>query len=267
MMSKFIALCAVVSAVVQSIDVDCNTASCPDTCTCSLSQCKAKVDDCLGDAECAKQHDCAFQCACGDESCLLNCVGQTSSPFAVPLMECVQNECLTTMLSASATSVDCDAATCKETCQCATDKCASSVEACLADAECSTAQTCALACPCGDEECLLGCVSETNSPLATPVAECITSKCPVSQTLLGSPNLSCHGSACEDSCKCAKSKCLGKGMACLLDPKCSEFQACSFKCACGDAECAIKCAEELSSPKAMPLAKCITERCHQQANI
>jgi len=267
MMSKILAVGATVLLAVQAIDVDCDASSCPDTCKCSLSECKALAENCMGDSECAKQHDCAFQCECGDEACLLNCAGLSSSPFATPLMECVQNKCLTNLRSANVVDVDCDAATCKETCQCATDKCASSVDACMGDTECSKAHDCAMACPCGDEECLLGCVHTTASPLAQPVAECISSKCVSAQTLLGAPNLSCHGSACEDSCKCAKSKCLGKGMACLMDPHCAGFQDCSFKCACGDAECAIKCAEQQSSTKAMPLAECITERCHQERNI
>jgi len=266
-MSKLLAVGATVLLAAQAIDVDCSTASCPDICSCSLSECKALADDCMGDEDCAKQHDCAFKCPCGDENCLLTCAGQSASPFATPLMECVQSKCFTTFLSASAPSVDCDAANCKETCQCATDKCATSVDACLADSECSAAQDCALACPCGNEECLLGCVKQTTSPLAKPVAECISTNCITAQTLLGAPNLSCHGSACEDSCKCAKSKCLGKGMACLLDPNCVGFQDCSFKCACGDAECAMTCAQQQSSPKAMPLAQCITERCHQERNI
>jgi len=354
-MSKLFVVGATVLLAVQAIDVDCDASSCPDTCKCSMSECKALAEDCMGDPECAKQHDCAFQCECGDEACLLNCAGMSSSPFATPLMECVQNKCLTNLRSTNVLGVDCeaatcketcecatnqcassvdacmadgecskahdcamacpcgseecllgcvqqttsnlaqpvaecisskcisaqtflrstnvlgvdcDAATCKETCECATDKCASSVETCMADGECSKAHDCAMACPCGSEECLLGCVQQTTSDLAQPVAECISSKCISAQTLLGAPNLSCHGSACEDSCKCAKSKCLGKGMTCLLDPHCAGFQDCSFQCACGDAECAMKCAEQQhASAKAVPLAQCITDRCHQERNI
>jgi len=268
MMSKLIVFSATALLAVHAFDIDCGAATCSDTCTCSLSECKAEIDDCMGDEQCARQQDCAFKCACGDHNCALKCVGKTFSPSATTLLECVHSKCSSDMLSASAPTVDCGAAACKDVCTCSMDKCGSKVDACLADADCSQAQTCALGCACGDEACLLACMKKTNSPLGTDVAECITSQCPVvAQTLLGAPNLSCHGSACEDSCHCAKSKCLGKGMACLLDPNCSGFQDCSFKCACGDAECAIKCAEEQSSPKAMPLAECITERCHQERNI
>jgi len=248
-------------------DIDCDAASCPESCACSLSECKAAVDDCMGDAECAKQQDCAFKCPCGDESCLSECVGQTASPFAMPLLECVQNNCATSLRAAKSQSVDCDAAACKEACQCSVDKCEGSVAACLADTECSKVQDCALGCPCGDEQCLLACAQQTNSDLGTSVAECIVSNCHVESMLLGAPNLSCQGSACEDSCHCAKRRCMGVGMACLLDRECSDFQSCSFNCACGDAQCAIKCAEERSSSKAMPLAECITQRCHTEANI
>lgn len=265
MMSKFIAFGAAALLAVQAIDIDCSAANCPETCSCSLSNCQAEVDACMGDADCAKEQDCAFQCPCGDKECALKCVGDTASPFAAPLFECVHSKCSTDLLSASAPAVDCGQAACQDVCTCSMDKCSSKVEACLAEADCSGAQTCALGCACGDEACLLACMQKTNSPLGTEVAECITSECPM--VLLGAPNLSCQGSACEDSCQCAKSKCLGKGMACLLDPNCVGFQSCSFNCACGDAECATKCAEEQSSAKAMPLAQCIVDRCHQERNI
>jgi len=249
-------------------DIDCDTASCPETCACSLSQCKAAVNDCLNDAECAKQHDCAFKCGCGDEECLLQCVESSESPFAASLLECVKGNCKTDFRNANIGSVDCEAASCKEACQCSMDKCASSVNACLADADCAKVQDCAMGCSCGDDECLLACAKETTSPLGISVAECIASNCHVAaRALLGAPNLSCKGSACEASCHCAKSRCLGVGMACLLDPQCSEFQSCSFNCACGDADCAIQCANERSSAKAMPLAKCITQRCHSEEHI
>jgi len=262
MTSKFAVIGAAMLLAVQAIDIDCGASSCPDTCTCSVSECKAAVDNCMGDPACASHQDCAFQCPCGDENCLLNCVGETSSAFAPPLMECVQSKCLSNMLAASRDAVDCSAAACQEKCECAMGNCASSVDACLADTDCASSQTCALECACGDEACLLACMEKTNSPLAMTVAECITSKCPVAETLLGAPNLSCHGSACEDVCHCAKSKCLGKGMACLFDPNCAGFQGCSFECACGDRECALGCAQAQSSPKAMILAECIEEKCH-----
>ena len=98
-----------------------NTRNCPETCTGALSERKAMVDDSMGGEDCAKQHDCALKCP----------FGQSASPLATPLMECVQSKGSTSSLSASAPSVDGDAATCKETHQCATDKCASSVDACL----------------------------------------------------------------------------------------------------------------------------------------
>ena len=105
-----------------------------ETCPCSSSERMALVDDCRGDADGAKQHDCAFKCPCGDECGLLAGAGQSASPPATPLMECNQSKCSTSSLAASEPSVDCDAATCKETGQCATDTSASSVDEYLADA-------------------------------------------------------------------------------------------------------------------------------------
>jgi len=248
-------------------DADCSTATCSETCECSLKECPDQISDCLGDAECAKVQGCAFACPCGDEACALECAKMSSSAFALPAFECVQQKCVRDFRDISVRSVDCDAAACKEACECSVDKCAASVDACLADAECSKVQDCAFGCACGDDECLLSCAKQTSSPLGVSVAECIASNCHVGSTLLGAPNLSCHGSACEASCKCAHTRCMGVGMTCLLDPHCSGFQSCSFNCACGDSECAIKCAEEQNSHKAMPLAECITQRCHQELNI
>ena len=43
---------------------DGDAARCPETCACSLSQCKAAAGDCMGNGECAKLQSCAFQCGC-----------------------------------------------------------------------------------------------------------------------------------------------------------------------------------------------------------
>jgi len=208
-----------------------------------------------------------MNCGCGDDECLLQCAGKTKSPFAVPVAECIKNKCpAASLLKATTSHVDCGGASCQAVCECTNENCDAEVHKCLDDPECAQVQTCAMGCQCGDEDCLMACVEKSNSPLARPVAECVVSKCHVA-SLLGAPNLSCHGSACEDSCKCAKKKCLGVGIPCLLDPNCASFQACSFNCGCGDADCALACGEQTPSAKAMPLATCITQRCHSDLNI
>jgi len=254
----------------SAFEIDCSTSACPDTCTCSKTACLQPIDACLGDAECSKLKSCPMECPCGDEACLLNCAGKTSSPLAVPVAQCIQTQCHTgTLLKATIEDVDCSASSCQEACQCSVDKCGDEINLCLADAECSKVQSCAMTCGCGDDECMLGCASASNSTLAAPVAECVASNCHVEAQLLRSaaPKLSCKGAACEDACKCGMGKCMGVGMACLFDSKCSAFQDCSFKCPCGDKQCAMDCANSVQSTKAMPLATCLTQKCHQDLHV
>jgi len=248
--------------------VDCSGSTCKEACECTNEHCDVEVQKCLGDAECAKVQDCAMKCGCGDDDCLLECAGKTSSPLALPVAECIKGKCSSASLLRTSTSqVDCGAATCKEACECTNEHCDAEVQKCLEDAECAKVQTCAMGCSCGDDDCMLACVEKSNSPLAHPVAECVVSKCHVAAAMLTAPHLSCHGAACEESCRCAKQKCIGPGLPCLLDPKCASFQACSFNCACGDADCAMACAQQTPSNKAMPLANCITQKCHTDLNI
>merc|ERR1719268_200423 len=47
----------------------------------------------MGDAECSKVQDCPMKCGCGDDDCLEACAAQTSSPLAVPVIECICQEC------------------------------------------------------------------------------------------------------------------------------------------------------------------------------
>jgi len=255
-------------SLTNAFDVDCSLSACPETCSCTTTRCLEPMNKCLDDADCAKLRDCPMQCGCGDQACLLECAGRTSSPLATPLAECIQSQCHSNLLKTSARDVDCSASKCEDACQCSVDKCGDSIDACLADSECSKVQDCAMTCECGDDACMLGCAANSKSALAEPVAQCVASECHVEAMLRSSaPNLSCHGAACEDVCRCAKGKCLGVGMACLLDPHCASFQDCSFKCPCGDAQCAINCANGVSSSKAMPLANCIEQKCHHDRMV
>jgi len=252
----------------QAFELDCQKSACPEMCMCSSEACSDSIGTCLDDGDCASVQDCAMTCGCGDDACLLQCAAKTTSPFAVPVAECIKSKCpVPSLLKASVSDAECGAAACKEACECSNEQCHDEVHKCLDDPECAKVQACAMDCNCGDDNCLMSCVEKSNSPLAPPVAECVVSKCHVATTLLGAPNLSCHGASCEDSCKCAKRKCLGPGLPCLLDPKCASFQACSFKCACGDADCALACAKQTPSAKAMPLASCVTQKCHSHLNI
>merc|ERR1711971_1236249 len=190
-----------------SSHVDCSSSTCKEACECTNEHCDVEVQKCLGDAECAKVQDCAMKCGCGDDDCLLECAGKTSSPLALPVAECIKGKCSSaSLLRTSNSQVDCGAATCKEACECTNEHCDAEVQKCLKN-------------------------------------------------------------ACEESCRCAKQKCIGPGLPCLLDPKCASFQACSFNCACGDADCAMACAQQTPSNKAMPLANCITQKCHTDLNI
>ena len=50
-------------------------------CTCSLSACKAGINDYMGDVQYDGRQDCAFKGACGDHNCAVKCAGKTFSPF------------------------------------------------------------------------------------------------------------------------------------------------------------------------------------------
>ena len=65
-------------------DIDGDATSCPETCACSLSQCKAAVDDRMGDAECAKQQRCAFPTGGGGSGAPIPEAAHSLGPGQVP---------------------------------------------------------------------------------------------------------------------------------------------------------------------------------------
>jgi len=263
--------CHVAASMLKSAAaIDCADATCKEACECSMDKCGDAINSCLADSECSKVQDCAMGCSCGDDDCMLGCAQSSTSPLAQPVATCVASEChVAARLLKSAATIDCAESACPKGCACSMDKCGDAVNSCLADPECSKVQDCAMGCGCGDDDCMVSCAQSSSSPLAEPVATCVASNCHSAMLQSAAPNLSCHGAACEDACHCGKTKCLGVGMACLFDPKCSAFQDCSFKCPCGDKECAISCANELSAAtsKAMPLAECITTKCHTDLHV
>merc|ERR1712151_812465 len=151
-----------------SLDIDCSTAACPDQCSCSLDKCASEIDACLAIDNCASSQDCALQCPCSDNACMLKCAASSPSIKALPVAKCVNSQCGN--LAATPADIDCTTATCQSQCECSLDKCASQISACLADAKCAAAQSCALACPCSDNACMLKCAASNPSAKALPVA-------------------------------------------------------------------------------------------------
>merc|ERR1719454_2684574 len=43
----------------SSLDIDCSTSPCPDSCTCSLDKCASQIDACLAVDNCAAAQTCA----------------------------------------------------------------------------------------------------------------------------------------------------------------------------------------------------------------
>merc|ERR1712014_458118 len=74
-------------------------------------------------------------------------------------------------------------------------------------------------------------------------------------------DIDCSKATCQKDCECAKKNCADSVNACLADATCAKGQSCAFACACGDTACALKCAAANPSPKALPVAQCITKNC------
>merc|ERR1711976_284148 len=104
----------------------------------------------------------------------------------------------------------------------------------------------------------MGCAAASPSLKALPLAKCITDKC---STLDAAARPDCSAAACSDSCTCSYTACSDEVDACLAQPNCASSQDCAFACACDDDACLLKCAAASPSIKALPLAKCITDKC------
>merc|ERR1712183_77551 len=72
---------------------DCSAAACQANCECSYVKCSDQVDACLAVDACAASQDCAFDCPCGDGSCLLKCAAQSPSLKALTLAKCITSNC------------------------------------------------------------------------------------------------------------------------------------------------------------------------------
>merc|ERR1711971_811916 len=150
----------------QAFELDCQKSACPEMCMCSSEACSDSIGTCLDDGDCASVQDCAMTCGCGDDACLLQCAAKTTSPFAVPVAECIKSKCpVPSLLKASVSDAECGAAACKEACECSNEQCHDEVHKCLDDPECAKVQACAMDCNCGDDNCLMSCVEKSNSPV------------------------------------------------------------------------------------------------------
>merc|ERR1711935_1152905 len=107
--------------------------------------------------------------------------------------------------------------------------------------------------------CSLKCAVANASPKALPVAACITSQCAAVEATADA--IDCTKSACPSQCKCTLDKCASQVKSCLSDTKCAKGQACALTCGCSDNACSLKCAVANASPKALPVAACITSQC------
>merc|ERR1740115_63643 len=81
------------SELETTADIDCTTAVCESQCTCSLDKCASQIASCLADANCAKSQDCALQCPCSDNSCILKCAASAPSLKALPVAKCINSNC------------------------------------------------------------------------------------------------------------------------------------------------------------------------------
>merc|ERR1712000_567411 len=113
-------------------------------------------------------------------------------------------------------------------------------------------------CACSDTACSLNCAKQTGSPLAPPVAACITSNC---ASVSAKPDVDCTKSACPSQCECSLDKCSDQISKCLADDACAAGQACAMKCACSDTACNLHCAKQMASALAPPVAACINSNC------
>merc|ERR1711976_999600 len=80
-------------------DVDCTTAACPDQCECGLDKCASEISSCLADANCASGQACAMACPCSDTACSLKCAAANPSTKALPVANCLNNNCATEELA------------------------------------------------------------------------------------------------------------------------------------------------------------------------
>merc|ERR1739845_232052 len=105
--------------------VDCSKAVCQDQCECSLDKCASEIDACLAQDNCASAQDCALQCPCSDNACILKCAASSPSLKALPVAKCINANCGSAELKSQA--VDCTKAVCQDQCECSLDKCASEI--------------------------------------------------------------------------------------------------------------------------------------------
>jgi len=244
-----------IKKALESTDVDCSTATCPDQCQCGLDKCRDVINTCLADDACAASQDCAFGCACSDTACALKCAASSPSTKALPVATCLNSNCASTLKEAA---VDCSKATCPENCQCGLDKCTDVINTCLADDACAAGQDCAFGCACGDTACALKCAASSPSAAALPVATCLNSNC---ASTLGTAAVDCSTATCPDQCQCGLDKCSDVINTCLADDACAASQDCAFGCACSDTACALKCAASSPSAAALPVATCLNKNC------
>merc|ERR1712010_309367 len=147
--------------------------------------------------------DCALQCPCSDNACMLKCAASSPSIKALPVAKCVNTQCGSAL---KAKAIDCTKATCQSQCECSLDKCADAIDACLAVDNCAASQDCALQCPCSDNACMLKCAASSPSIKALPVAKCVNSECG-SKSVAATADIDCSTAACPDQCTCSLDKC------------------------------------------------------------
>merc|ERR1711937_701417 len=165
---------SVVKKELKAKAIDCTKATCQSQCECSLDKCADAIDACLAVDNCAASQDCALQCACSDNACMLKCAASSPSIKALPVAKCVNTQCGSAL---KAKAIDCTKATCQSQCECSLDKCADAIDACLAVDNCAASQDCALQCPCSDNACMLKCAASSPSVKALPVAKCVNTQC------------------------------------------------------------------------------------------
>merc|ERR1712185_154803 len=76
--------------------IDCTKATCQSQCECSLNKCADAIDACLAVDNCASSQDCALQCPCSDNACILKCAATSPSIKALPAAKCINSECSST---------------------------------------------------------------------------------------------------------------------------------------------------------------------------
>merc|ERR1712028_181111 len=81
------------AAVSEAALPDCSATACPSKCQCAEAKCTKQINNCLGDASCAKGKSCIDKCACGDTACVLACAKSIRSFKALPLAACLEKQC------------------------------------------------------------------------------------------------------------------------------------------------------------------------------